>query len=230
VKTEKPASEGLVALLEPFTDTVVVCTMTALVLVISGTWKIDGITKKDDVALYSSPAIVQDAVVQTLPKDSELRILDTTTVNDTTFGEVYIEGKEETLWVNKADIKEVAGIAKTSLAFGREVSWFPSVLAIAVILFAFSTMISWAYYGEQAINYLFGHDNKLADTLYKLGFCVFTVIGSVASIGNVIRVSDAMLFAMVIPNMIGIYFLLPVVRKEFIDYKAHAKKIDEEGM
>lgn len=227
VKTEKPASEGLVALLEPFTDTVVVCTMTALVLVISGTWKVDGITKEDQVALYSSPAIVQEAVT-TLPADSELRILSSKEVGETEFGEVYMDGKEETLWVNMDQVTPVAGIQKTSLAFDREVDWFPEVLAIAVILFAFSTMISWAYYGEQAINYLFGHENKIADITYKLVFCLFTIVGSVASIGNVVRLSDAMLFAMVIPNMIGIYLLLPVIRKEFNDFKAYAKKIDEE--
>ncbi|WP_018969982.1 alanine/glycine:cation symporter family protein [Rubritalea marina] len=229
VKTEKPASEGLVALLEPFTDTVVVCTMTALVLVISGTWKIDGITKKDEVALYSSPDAIEH-IVTTLPKDHEVRFISTQKVGEATYGEVYEEGEADSpLWMNLNDVNSVAGIQKTSLAFSRSVAWFPQVLSVAVILFAFSTMISWAYYGEQAVNYLFGHDNKVADILYKLGFCIFTVIGSVASIGNVVRVSDAMLFAMVLPNMVGIYFLLPVIRKELEDYRAHAKKVDEEG-
>jgi AGCS family alanine or glycine:cation symporter len=230
VKTNKPASEGLVALLEPFTDTVVVCTMTALVLVISGTWKVDGITKEEQVALYSQPGIEQSAV-KTLEKGSELRILEKKTVGEgaeaRSFGAVWQDG-EENLWVPMAQVEEIAGVQKTSRAFSGQFSWFPKVLSIAVILFAFSTMISWSYYGEQAINYLFGIDNKVADILYKVGFCVFAVIGSAASIGNVVRVSDAMLFAMVIPNMIGIYLLLPVIKRELKDFREHAAKIDAE--
>ncbi|MGJ8673133.1 alanine/glycine:cation symporter family protein [Rubritalea sp.] len=229
VKTKKPASEGLVALLEPFTDTVVVCTMTALVLVISGTWKVDGVTKDEQVALYSQPALEQ-TVVKTVEKGTELRILDKQTVGEgdaaVSFGEVWQE--EGNLWVPMQNVEVIAGVQKTSRAFSGQFSWFPKVLSIAVILFAFSTMISWSYYGEQAVNYLFGIDNKIAEISYKVGFCIFVVIGSAASVGNVLRISDAMLFAMVIPNMVGIYLLLPVVKRELKIFQDHAAKIDSE--
>ena len=89
-------------------------------------------------------------------------------------------------------------------------------------------MISWSYYGEQAVNYLFGIDNRIAEIIYKIVFCVFVVIGSVAAMDNVVRVSDAMLFAMVIPNMIGMYLLLPVVKRELKDFQKHAAEIDAE--
>ena len=107
------------------------------------------------------------------------------------------------------------------MAFGEKFAWFPKLLAIAVLLFAFSTMISWSYYGEQAVIYLCGGPHKTAILLYKLLFCCFVVVGSVASLGNVIRISDAMIFAMVIPNMVGLYFLLPVVKKELAIFRQH---------
>lgn len=164
VRTTKPASEGLVALLEPFVDTVIVCTMTALAIVVTG-------------------------VYQT--HDAE-------------------------------------GVALTSAAFETVMPWFKMVLSIAVILFAFSTMISWSYYGMQAWAFLFGK-NIFMDLAYKVMFCGFIVIGSSMSLGNVVDFSDAMIFAMAIPNIIGLYFLLPVVRGELDDYRAHSEKIDSES-
>ncbi|MFC5051555.1 alanine/glycine:cation symporter family protein [Rubritalea spongiae] len=227
VKTNQPASEGLVALLEPFVDTVVVCTMTALVLVISGSWKVDGVTNAEAVPLYAKPALEQ-TMVKTLDEGTELRILSKETVGKgedaVSYGEVLMD--DERFWVPMADVKPVAGVQKTSLAFSGRFSWFPQVLSVAVVLFAISTMISWSYYGEQAVNYLFGIDNKIAEIIYKVAFCGFVVVGSVASVSNVVRVCDAMLFAMVLPNMIGVYFLLPVVKKEFAIFKRHAEKID----
>ena len=160
VKTSKPASEGMVALLEPFIDTVVVCTMTALAIVVTGTYK----------------------------------------------------GGEE-------------GIKITSDAFATVMPWFPMILAVAVILFAFSTMISWSYYGQQAWAYLFGR-SKGIDLSYKLIFCGFVVVGAAMDLGKVTGFSDAMIFAMCIPNVIGLYVLLPFVKKELIEFREHADKID----
>lgn len=231
VKTNKPASEGLVALLEPFTDTVIVCTMTALVLVITGTWKVDAVAKLDEVSLYSVPAIEQTAV-KTVEKGTEFRILSEVSKGDVgseiTYGEV-LQDNSESLWVPMSSVDQVGGVQKTSRAFQKNFSWFPKVLSIAVLLFAFSTMISWSYYGEQAINYLFGINNKRAEVTYKIVFCGFIVVGSILSLSNVIRLSDAMLFAMVLPNMIGIYFLLPVIKRELRGFREHAAKIDSEG-
>ena len=164
VKTSKPASEGLVALLEPFVDTVIVCTMTALAIIVTG--------------VYENP-----------------------------------------------DLK---GVAMTSAAFESAMPWFKMVLALAVILFAFSTMISWSYYGMQAWAFLFG-DSKFMDLAYKFIFCFFIIIGSSMSLSNVVDFSDAMIFAMAIPNIIGLYFLLPVVGRELDDYRAHVAEIDSKS-
>ena len=160
VRTKYAASEGLVALLEPFIDTVIVCTMTALVIIITN----------------------GDGSIMTYGQD----------VGD--------------------------GVTATSSAFASEISWFPWVLSIAVILFAFSTMISWSYYGYQAWTYLFGR-SKTAEYIYKTMFCVFVIIGSAASLGAVIDFSDAMIFAMMVPNMVGLFFLAPRVRDELKKYK-----------
>ncbi|WP_017733818.1 alanine/glycine:cation symporter family protein [Nafulsella turpanensis] len=150
VKTKIPVTEGFVGSLEPFVDTVVVCTMTALVIIISG---------------------------------------------------AYIG----------ADIND--GIALTSTAFATVIDWFPILLSIAVILFAFSTMISWSYYGLKSWMYLFGTKKSVANT-YKLIFCIFIVIGSALNLSAIIGFSDAMIFAMSVPNLIGLYFLMPVVKRE----------------
>jgi len=159
VKTEHAASEGLVALLEPFIDTVVVCTMTALVIIVTGN--------------YINPA-------------------------------------------------GIGGVELTSSAFETVIPWFPYVLTIAVVLFAFSTMLSWSYYGLQSWMFLFGR-TKLADTTYKIVFCIFVILGASASLGAVTDFSDAMIFAMVVPNMIGLVILMPEVRKELRSYTSKIK-------
>jgi AGCS family alanine or glycine:cation symporter len=169
VKTKHAASEGLVALLEPFIDTVVVCTMTALVVVISN---FDG-----DVMTYG------------------------TQVGD-----------------------DAQAVVATSGAFAETISWFPWVLMIAVTLFAFSTMISWSYYGYQAWSYLFGR-SKTQEYVYKAIFCVFVVIGSAASLGSVVNFSDAMIFSMLVPNLIGLFFLAPRVKDELRNYIAAIKNV-----
>ena len=86
-------------------------------------------------------------------------------------------------------------------------------------------MISWSYYGEQAVIYLFGH-NHAVKLAYKLVFCALTVVGAAASLGNILNLSDALIFAMVFPNLIGMYFLLPVVKRELSSYMDHVKKVD----
>lgn len=148
VKTRKPASEGLVALLEPFTDTVVVCTMTALVLIITGVWKVDAVVEKDTVSLYKTSAMEQ--VVGTVSKGDELRIVGKEKKDEAkelgARGEVWLKdlegGKMETAWIDYEGLTKIEGVGKTSRAFGQKFKSFPKVLAIAVLLFAFSTMIS----------------------------------------------------------------------------------------
>jgi len=164
VKTKYPASEGMVALLEPFIDTVVVCTMTALVLVITG---------------------------------------NVTAAN--------------------AGLNDAQAILLTSGAFESAISWFPIVLTIAVVLFAFSTMISWSYYGYQGWAYLFGRSKNM-EYIYKVLFCLFVIVGAAISLGSVIGFSDAMIFAMMVPNMIGLVLLAPKVKEELKKYLKAIKK------
>ena len=168
VKTKYAASEGLVALLEPFIDTVVICTMTALVIVI---FNFGGYFE------YGGDGL----------------------------GTVMIDGVPF----------EGAGI--TSQAFAQYIPFSDVFLTVAVVLFAISTMISWSYYGLQSWKYLFGRGD-LADITYKLLFCTFIVIGAAASMNSIWAFSDAMIFAMVFPNMVGLYFLFPVVKKELQKY------------
>ena len=154
VKTDHPASEGLVSLLEPFIDTVVVCTMTALVIVITN---------------------------------------------------------------NHLDLTTTEGVVLTSRAFSSQLPFFKYVLAVAVLLFAFSTMISWSYYGLKAWTYLFG-ETKVSALTFKALFCGFVVMGAAMSLDAVFAFGDAMIFAMVFPNMIGLLILMPEVRVELKRY------------
>lgn len=154
VRTKEPITEGLVALHEPFIDTVVICTMTALVIVITGMYSAGG---------------------------------------------------------------GMSGVELTSAAFETVFPWFPYVLAVAVILFAFSTMISWSYYGAKCWTYLFG-ENRSMDLLFKLIFCIFVVIGASMNLGPVVDFSDSAIFAMAIANIIGLYVLFPVVKVELDSY------------
>ena len=111
----------------------------------------------------------------------------------------------------------VEGASLTSKAFGSVLPWFPVVLTIAIVLFAVSTMISWSYYGLQSWMYLFGK-SKVSDLSYKILFLLFIVIGAAANMSSVWGFSDAMILALVFPNMIGLFFLYPKVREELHKY------------
>ena len=154
VKTKEPVTEGLVSLLEPFIDTVVICTMTALVITISG--------------------------------------------------------------MNKGAL---SGVELTAAAFTETSFIFEYFLAIAVVLFAFSTMISWSYYGLKGWTYLFGQ-SKTNEIIYKTIFCLFVIVGTSISFSAVIDFSDAAMFAMSIFNIIGLYYLMPIVKKELKSFIA----------
>ena len=168
VRTKYSASEGLVALLEPFIDTVVICTMTALVIIIfnfGGYFEYGG--------------------------DGS--------------GAVFIDGLPY----------EGSGI--TAKAFHEYIPYSNIFLTVAVVLFAVSTMISWSYYGLQSWKYLFGR-GKTADMVYKLLFLTFVIVGAAASMKSIWDFSDAMIFAMVFPNMVGLYFLFPEVKRQLKRY------------
>ena len=153
-RTDEPLREGLVALLEPFIDTIVICNLTALTIVITGVYQ--GVTAE-----------------------------------------------------------EVNGVELTALAFSSVISWFPIILAIAVALFAFSTMISWSYYGEKAWAYMFGDGTVI---VYKAIFVICVFIGAVVNLGAVLDFSDMMLLAMAFPNLIGCYILSGQVASKLSEY------------
>ncbi len=115
-----------------------------------------------------------------------------------------------------------SGVGLNSAAFEGAFSWFPYVSAIAVVLFAFSTMISWSYYGLKAWTFLFG-EGKSKELTFKVIFCIFVVIGAAANLGPVIDFSDAAIFAMAVVNIIGLYFLMPVVKRELESYLGRLK-------
>ena len=180
-KTRMPASEGIVALLEPFIDTVIVCTMTSLVLV--------------------------------------------TTMNfDNDSGNFLINGQAFEIG-NASNNSTAFGIGLTSAAFETVHSGFKYVLFLCVLLFAFSTLITWSYYGLQAWQFLFGK-NKIVALLYKVIFCLIIVAGAAASMSSAIDFSDASLFAMSIPNLIGVYVLLPVVARELKKFQSFSRHVD----
>ena len=160
VKTDEPVTEGLVALLEPFIDTVVVCTMTALVIIVTG---------------------------------------------------VYDDGGK--------------GVEITANAFSSVFGTGANIiLTLAVVLFAFSTAISWSYYGLKAWTFLFG-EGKVKELIYKLIFCLFTILGSILSLKQVVGFSDSMIFAMCLPNLIGLYILSPIVRNELSHFMLKVKAL-----
>ncbi|MCP9770671.1 alanine:cation symporter family protein [Lacihabitans sp. LS3-19] len=169
VRTKYPASEGIVALLEPFIDTVVICTMTALVIIMFN---------QDNIFTYGGVG-----------------------------GQVVLNTTGQSM----------GGVDLTAAAYDSVIPHFSYVLTIAIVLFAFSTMISWSYYGLQSWKYLFGK-SKQADLVFKILFLLFVVIGAAAKLDSVIKFSDAMILALVFPNMIGLFFLFPKVKEELNRY------------
>ena len=155
-RTPRPVSEGFVGLLEPFIDTVVICTMTALVIV--------------------------------------------TTVYDPALAAAGVNG-----------------IELTTRAFASVLPWSPAPLAVAAMLFAYSTMIAWAYYGLKAFTYLAG-DGRAQDLGFKLFFCLFAVAGAALDLGALVDLSDALVFVVAIPNLLGLYLMAPLVRRELACY------------
>ncbi|MCP5548202.1 MAG: alanine:cation symporter family protein [Akkermansiaceae bacterium] len=139
-------------------------------------------------------------------------------------GDFTINGQHFTLG-DSSNTSTAFGISMTSMAFETVHGGFQYVLFVCVLLFAFSTLITWSYYGLQAWQYLFGR-NKAVDLLYKVIFCLVIIAGSSASMGNAVDFSDASLFAMSIPNLIGVYFLLPVIHREVKKFIRFTRLVD----
>ena len=160
-KTDHPVSEGIVALHEPFIDTVVICTMTALVLIFTGYHQTEGL----------------------------------------------------------------AGAQLTAAAFGSVVSWFPYLLTLAIFLFAFSTLISFSYYGLKCFDYLAGDlfervlgRRDVAAHVYRAVFLTFTVVGAASSLGAVMDFSDMIVLSLAFPNTIGLYIMASEVKADLDSY------------
>ena len=250
VKTKYSASEGLVALLEPFIDTVVICTMTALVIIIfnfggeSGKQQFQygkvevqeefqGVefegeihAVKNDTLHLNEQLIIKGEkgyLISTSETDSVYVPQNYVRINDLNFkkvGDEYLIGGEKHKdFKGKVmiDGKLYEGAGITTQAFSKYIPFSKWFLTIAVVLFAVSTMISWSYYGLQSWKFLFGR-GKGADMAYKILFLVFVVIGASASMSSIWGFSDAMIFAMVFPNMVGLFFLFPVVKKQLERY------------
>ena len=157
VRTNEPATEGYVALMEPFIDTVVICTLTALVIL-------------------------------------------------TTIYEPSLAGAG------------VQGVELTSRAFASTLSWSAVPLSLIAVLFAFSTMISWSYYGLKGWTYLFG-EGRFGEMVFKILFCGFGALGCTVQLGAVLDFSDAMVFLIALPNLLGLYLLAPVLKRELLAYR-----------
>lgn len=157
-RTKIPVREGLVALLEPFIDTIVICTMTALVIIFSGVYKLSN---------------------------------------------------------------NISGAPLTSKAFETVFPWFPFVLVIAIFLFAFSTMISWSYYGLKGFNFLttkFNANRKVSTIIYQIVFLFFVILGTTTKLYDVIAFSDMMILGLAFPNLFGLYFFAKEVREDMSNY------------
>ncbi|MFA6351210.1 MAG: alanine:cation symporter family protein, partial [Bacteroidales bacterium] len=162
-RVQHPVSEGLVSLLEPFIDTVIICTMTSLVLIFTG--------------LYKNPDSLEGAQL-------------------------------------------------TSAAFATVFSWFPYLLLVVILLFSFSTMVSWSYYGRKCFDYLFGNGfekltgNRIwASHTYHLLFLFCTVIGASSSLVTVLDFSDMMLLSLTFPNLIGLIIMSGEIRADLKEYR-----------
>ncbi|MDQ6971884.1 MAG: alanine:cation symporter family protein, partial [Mariprofundaceae bacterium] len=153
-----PVRQGFVALYEPFIDTVVICTMTALVIVITG--------------VYNAPEYAG-----------------------------LVEASK--------------GAALTAVAFGSVISWFPIILSVSVVLFAYSTMISWSYYGERSWTYVFGERYSM---VFRIVFVLFVVLASVTSAGNILAFSDLLILSMAFPNLLALYLLQGKVASALREY------------
>jgi alanine or glycine:cation symporter, AGCS family len=171
VKTKRPATEGVVALLEPFVDTVVICTMSALTIIVAGGPLYEA--ARDTAAEGGDPAAA---------------------------AEIAAEGGNP-------------GVAITSDAFDTALPWFPAVLTLAVFLFAFSTLITWGYYGLRSWTFLFGK-SRVSENVYKIVFCSIAVAGALLSLGVLVDLADCFLFMGAVFNIIGLYLLAPTVKAE----------------
>lgn len=158
-----PVRQGFVALYEPFIDTVIICTMTALVIILTGVW--------------NAPE-------------------------------------------HQALVEASKGAALTAVAFGSVISWFPVVLSVSVVLFAYSTMISWSYYGERCWTYVVGERFSM---VYRIIFLMFVVLASLISAGNILDFSDLMLLSMAFPNFLALYLLQGKVAEQLKEYSARLK-------
>ncbi len=212
-KTDIPVREGYVALLEPFIDTVVVCTMTALVIIITGVVEDPTQTVRSETVKQELRLIDHDSDLDVIPDKEAIEILlakrpDLDTNSDGAFTIADLIAKDRGAYFTK----------EAFVSGGHE--WFKWFLYAAVILFAFSTCISWYYYGERCFTTLFG---EWSSGLFKFLFLTFTFLGAVIAPTSIKDFSDMLILGMAFPNMLGMYFLAPKVRAQLWQYMAERK-------
>lgn len=159
-QTNSPVSQGFVAMIGPFIDTVLICSVTALVIVITGEY------------------------------------------------------------LNYGD--GIQGIALTSSAFESVLPGFQYILTLTVFLFAFSTIITWSYYGSKSIAFFFGEKSGV-ETIFKVFFCFCVVVGATANLENMISFTDAAIFSLAIPNIVALYMFAPEIKRDVQEYIANLK-------
>ena len=162
VKTKEPVTEGYVGLMEPFIDTVVICTLTALVIL---------------TTVYE-PAMANG---------------------------------------------DIQGIVLTSQAFSSTISWSVIPLSFIAMLFAFSTILSWSYYGLKGWTYIVG-ESIFRENIFKVFFCIFVALGCMINLESVLDFSDALVFLIALPNIFGLYILAPVIKSELQSYQKRLNK------
>ncbi len=153
-RTNSPVSQGMIGMLGPFIDTVLICSVTALVIIVTG--------------VYSNNGGIQ-------------------------------------------------GIELTSLAFESALPGFKYILTLTVFLFAFSTMITWSYYGSKGVSFFFG-ESSIANVIFKGFFCLCVIVGASANLENMISFTDAAIFSLAIPNIIGLYLFAPEIKRDIKEY------------
>ncbi len=209
-KTEEPVSEGIVALLEPFIDTVIVCTMTGLMIVITGVYQTDVPAAEhqlDNVRQQLLDARAQNADPATIEQLTK----------EVAAAEAHLTGER-----NKANwIASDNGAALTMKAVSNAHEWFTWVLCLAVVLFAYSTLLSWSYYGERCSVLLFG---PRASLVYKIVFVICAFLGSLLSQSNILTFSDLMILSMAFPNILGLFLLNNKIKHALDEYWGKYKR------
>jgi len=259
-RAQEPVSEGMVAILEPFIDTIIICSLTGLVLLTSGAWNekienrfqqadlkiLDGTYREDNthdrrllskgfskdttLALFTGPLQVEDGKIVTggitvihaesLAEDvvvtqGDERYTGTIPVVDGVVQFSNVEGENETIYFTGRSL--IHSAALTTEAFKRSIlgNWGQYIVSIGLLLFAFSTAISWSYYGDRAVTYLFGTRYVI---IYRLIYVAGFFLASFTDTTIVWNLSYITIAVMTIPNLFGLLVLRKDIKGTIGEY------------